>query len=87
MSFFDSHGNKDNHDFKNKCKGCACDILKKATQGTLVNIVLKGGDEFFEDELAFVCFDPKTCCVTFILDGYPFIIDCENIAGIQIVSS
>ncbi|MDM5316742.1 hypothetical protein QUF49_12110 [Fictibacillus sp. b24] len=83
MSLFDNNCN--NVKPIHKCKGCACDVLKKLCAGSLVNIVLKGGDEFFEDELAFVRLDHKTCCATFLLEGYPFIIDCENIVGIQVL--
>jgi hypothetical protein len=76
------HNCDDDH---GRCEGCVCDILRRLPSSSLVNIVLKGGDEFFEDELIFASFDRKTCCATFILDGYPFIIDCEKIAGIQIL--
>ncbi|SDM60622.1 hypothetical protein SAMN04488137_0992 [Fictibacillus solisalsi] len=50
----------------------------------MVQIVLKGGDEFFDGEITFACFDHKTCCATFILDGYPIIIDCRQIVAIQL---
>jgi hypothetical protein len=83
MSLFhnNSCGSQDN-----TCEGCACDVLRRLSPGSLVNIILKGGDEFLEGELTFACFDSKTCCATFIFDGYPLIVDCENITAIQVLT-
>lgn len=86
MSLFDSNCKNVRPNCKNKCEGCACDVIKKLSPGSLVNIVLKGGDEFFDGPLAFARFDHITCCVTFILDGYPLIVDCENITAIQVLN-
>ncbi|UZJ77350.1 hypothetical protein [Fictibacillus sp. KU28468] len=68
----------------NQCKGCACEQIKKLRPGASVQIVLKGGEDFFDGEITFACFDHKTCCATFILDGYPIIIDCRQIVAIQL---
>jgi hypothetical protein len=85
MSLFDNNCNNVKPICNDKCKGCACDVLKKLSARSLVNIVLKGGEDFFEEDLTFVRLDHKTCCATFLLDGYPFIIDCENIVGIRVL--
>jgi hypothetical protein len=85
MSLF--HNNScGSQDTQSQCTGCACDVLRKLSPGSFVNIILKGGDDFLEGELTFACFDPKTCCATFILDGYPLIVDCEKIAAIQVLT-
>ncbi|MDM5337880.1 hypothetical protein QUF84_11685 [Fictibacillus enclensis] len=75
---------KKRQESSNICKGCACNQIRKLTPGALVQIVLKGGEDFFDGEITFACFDHKTCCATFILDGYPIIIDCRQIVAIQL---
>ncbi|WP_347550661.1 hypothetical protein ABFG93_03420 [Pseudalkalibacillus hwajinpoensis] len=66
-----------------KCDGCVCDELRKLRPGQLVDLVLNGEDEF--TDLTFACFDPKSCCVTFLDEDYPFIVDCRKIQAIRLL--
>ncbi len=84
MSLFDSDCGFKRTRKVSKCEGCICDLLCDLNVGTEVDIFLKGtgdGEEIMD--LRFVSFDCKTCCVTFVEDDYPFIVDCRNIVAIR----
>ncbi|WP_107951687.1 hypothetical protein [Lysinibacillus parviboronicapiens] len=77
---------------KHRCKGCACDFLKRLEPGTLVDVFLSGGGSFLN--LTFINLDPKSCCAYFLdLDctggsaaaaaATPVVIDCQKIDAIR----
>ncbi|WLD94947.1 hypothetical protein [Alkalihalobacillus sp. AL-G] len=68
---------------RDKCDSCACDQLRDLRTGDVVDIILDG-EEF--PNLVFACFDKKDCCVTFLDEDYPFIVDCRKIDAIRIVA-
>lgn len=86
MSLFD-----DNHGHKtqkcNKCDGCACDTLRNLDPGRRVTINIVGVATPL-GPVTFACFDPETCCATFIsqatTSGAVTVVDCRDIASISV---
>jgi hypothetical protein len=70
----------------NKCKGCACDQLRRLPVGTEVDLFLSGG--FDIEDVKFISFDPNNCCAFFsdptTEPGSTLIIDCQSIQAIRI---
>ncbi|MCF6409163.1 hypothetical protein [Pseudalkalibacillus salsuginis] len=86
MSLFDKDCGCDKRDDRrrdDKCDGCVCDELRKLRSGETVDLIIDG--EEFAD-LIFACFDKKSCCVTFLDDDYPFIVDCRKVDAIRVLS-
>jgi hypothetical protein len=72
------------HFNKNECKrcdSCLCDQFSHLAPGPIVNPGFRGN--IFNNDIKFACFNPKNCCTTFIVDGFPVIADCRKIHGIQ----
>ncbi|MCF6136899.1 hypothetical protein [Pseudalkalibacillus berkeleyi] len=80
MSLFDKDWKKTD----NACDTCICNELKGLSVGEEVEKIIVNGEEI--EDLIFVCFDDKTCCVKFIQedDGDEdernvVIVDCRKI--------
>ncbi|MFJ8260946.1 hydrolase [Rummeliibacillus sp. NPDC094406] len=73
---------------KNRCRGCACDQLRRLQVQTEVDLYLKSGTVF--DDVLFIFFDEKDCCAYFFDPENPheapstIIVDCRDIQAIRI---
>ncbi|MBT2738877.1 hydrolase [Neobacillus sp. C211] len=70
----------------NRCRGCACDQLRKLQTLTEVDVFLSGGTVL--EDVIFVSFDPNNCCAFFndneTEPGSVLIVDCQKIQAIRI---
>ncbi|MGJ7910124.1 hydrolase [Neobacillus sp. LXY-1] len=69
-----------------RCRGCACDQLRKLQTLTEVDVFLSGGTVL--EDVIFVTFDPNNCCAFFndneTEPGSVLIVDCQFIQAIRI---
>jgi hypothetical protein len=75
------------HFCKNECKrcdSCICDQFSHLAPGAKLNPGF--GGNIFNNDIRFACFNPKNCCTTFIVDGFPVNANCCKIHSIHFVS-